>query len=278
LNTADEIAIASVPGVVDEPAGLTVYVLAKNERANIGRSLDALARHRLPVKVMDSGSTDGTQDLARTYPAVEVVPYRYENHCAAYNQFCGDAPAASYVMVLDADMIVTDALMAEVAELMKRGVSVIQAPVRMYVEGEPLVRGSLYPPKPIIFRGASTYFVPTGHGERLRPDCGAVQTNAELIHDDRKPYTTYLQSQARYAENLVARADAGHLSQRDRMRVNTPLMLLLVPLVSYILKLGVLSGRAGLVYAMDRLIAEAIMFRQALAARIAATRRGGEKR
>jgi len=47
-------------------------------------------------------------------------------------------------------------------------------------------------------------------------------------------------------------------------------MLILVPLYSFFLHLGFLSGRVGAVYALDRLIAEAIFYRQALASRFTA--------
>ena len=60
------------------------------------------------------------------------------------------------------------------------------------------------------------------------------------------------------------RKEAGELSGRDRIRVRWPLLVFAVPFVSYVLKGGFLDGRAGAIYALDRLIAEAIMYRRSL--------------
>jgi hypothetical protein len=52
---------------------------------------------------------------------------------------------------------------------------------------------------------------------------------------------------------------------RDRIRLRSGILVAAVPIFSYFFRGGWLSGRAGLGYAFDRLIAEAIMRRQALA-------------
>ena len=169
-------------------------------------------------------------------------------------------------MVLDADMVVTGKLFAEISELLTQsGIDVIKAPVRMYTEGQPLRFGSLYPPKAIVFKVGREYFVPAGHGEALMDDCVISQTKTKLIHDDRKVYSDYLSSQYRYAQGLIMRTKNNSLTWRDKLRMNTPIMVFITPFVSYVIKLGFLSGKAALVYALDRLIAEAVMFRQSLA-------------
>ena len=55
----------------------TIYILAKNEEANIGRCLDALSRLTMPIVVLDSGSQDDTLTIARSYPNVEVRDWDY---------------------------------------------------------------------------------------------------------------------------------------------------------------------------------------------------------
>jgi Glycosyl transferase family 2. len=247
-----------------------VYVLAKNEEANIARCLDSVCRHGLGITVLDSGSKDRTVDIASTYPTVKVVPYAYKSHCDAGNEICtSNLDGYEYVMILDADMVVSGELIEEIKSLTRDGQwDVVKAPVRMFVEGKLLPKGSLYPPKAFVFKVGRTYFVPSGHGEALQDDCHITQTNCSLVHDDRKDYDAYLMSQVRYARNLLLRAKNGALSARDLMRLNTPLMMFVVPAFSYFIRLGFLSGKAGLIYAIDRLIAEAIMFRQSLSERM----------
>ena len=115
-------------------------------------------------------------------------------------------------------------------------------------------------------------FVSTGHAEKLADHVRVRDVQATLAHDDRKGYEAFLKSQVRYADKLVSRYQQGAVSGRDRLRVRTPLLIGVVPFVSYVLKGGLFSGRAGLLYAPDRLIAEAIMYRRSVAMRLERTR------
>jgi hypothetical protein len=115
-----------------------------------------------------------------------------------------------------------------------------------------------------MFRGGSHYFEGAGHGEGLVRGMRIVPTKHHLIHNDLKAFNTYLASQVRYSDNLLRRRSASRLSWRDRLRT-TPMMMLAAPAYSYLFKGGVFSGKAGLGYAVDRLIAEAIMYRQYVA-------------
>jgi glycosyltransferase involved in cell wall biosynthesis len=247
---------------------IKVFVLAKNEACNIGKCLESLRELSLPVSLLlDHSSTDDTARIASRYSFVDVVKYDYMGHCVAYNQICTSlSDGAKFSMVLDADMIVTQELFAEIAEFAAQSkADVIKAPVLMYVEGHPFRYGSLYPPKAIVFRAGRECFVPAGHGEALMDDCVIRQTKTKLIHDDRKVYSEYLNSQLRYAQFLIMNAKNNSLTWRDVLRMNTPLMIFITPFFSYFIRLGLLSGKASLVYALDRLIAEAVMFRQSLA-------------
>jgi len=258
-------------------AGIGVFILAKNEITNIGRNLSALARCGWDVHVLDSGSTDGTQACAETYENVHVVPYAYVDHCTAYNEITSRLALRYRVaIVLDADMVVTERLRDELLGLFDQPESnwdALKAPIAMCVEGQTLQHGSLCPPKVFALRTGKPLFVSTGHAEKLKDGLRVVQTNATLIHDDRKEYSSFLLSQARYAGKLAERYMKGEVSGRDRLRVRTPLLIAIVPAVTYFLKGGFLSGQTGVLYALDRLIAEAIMYRQALVSRMTASDR-----
>lgn len=249
---------------------LHVFILTKNEEANIDRCLSALDALNVRVTVMDSSSTDRTHAIVEKHKCATLIERKYQNHCETYNYICSQHECdAEYVMVLDADMIVDRPLYDEIAGALEvRSREVVRCPVRMRVEGKDLQWGSLYPPKPIVFKRGRSYFHPMGHGERLVDEVAVAQTKNSLIHDDRKDFNVYLASQARYAQALVDRARSGSINFKDRMRLSTPIMLLLAPAVTYLLKLGFLSGRAGIVYALDRLIAEAVAFRQAQASKL----------
>jgi glycosyltransferase involved in cell wall biosynthesis len=245
------------------------YVLAKNEEPNIARCVAALRALDLPVIVLDSGSMDRTREIATALGA-SVENYRYISHAEAYRYISVDrSPAGTSLFVLDADMVVSRELVEQATALLEAGAEAVEAPVRMCWNGAPLHYGSLYPPKPILFRGGQDYFEPVGHGEKLRPNLRVARTTALLIHDDRKPFSTYLESQVRYARNFVDRTRRGEIGLRDRLRGATPLLIAVVPMMSYLFRGGFLDGWSGLGYALDRVIAEAIMVREAVAARVA---------
>jgi len=244
---------------------VTAYILAKNEEANISNCLQALKNCGLRALVLDSGSTDHTRELALRWDA-EVESYDYRNHLEALRHLCQErTPGDEFALVLDADMVVSPELLREATSLLSEGrADVAVAPVIMYWGGQRMHRGSLYPAKPFMFRGGAHYFEAVGHGEALDRGTRIVVTKNQLVHNDLKPFEAYLASQLRYSDNLVRRRSVRKFSWRDRLRT-TPIMMLAAPVFSYFFKGGVFSGRTGLGYAMDRLIAEAILYRQHVA-------------
>jgi glycosyltransferase involved in cell wall biosynthesis len=245
---------------------LTAYILVKNEEANLANCLGALHQAGVPTIILDSGSTDRSREIAEQR-GCEVERYRYRDHLEAFRYICAVRTRRDHLaLVLDADMVVSRELLSEAQALLVHGnVDVAVAPVRMYWNGLPMCRGSLCPPKPFLFRGGAHYFGPLGHGEGLIPGTKVVVTRHALVHNDLKPFEAYLASQVRYAQNLLCRRALGKLSWRDRLRT-TPFMMLVSPAVSYLLRGGIFAGKTGLGYALDRLIAEAIMYRQHIAA------------
>lgn len=238
------------------------YILCKNESTNIQKCIESLLLYGMQVIVYDSGSTDNTLDIVKRYP-VEIVNYHYINHLVAYNDITLNE-RESFCGILDADMEVTSALIVEIKQILKNAeTEVIICPIEMYTEGSRLSYGNLCPPKPIIFLSGKSYFESVGHGERLNSNVKIIHTKNVLIHNDLKPYISYLNSQVRYADNFIQRADQDQLTWRDSLRLKTPLLIFLTPFYSLLIKGGIFSKRSW-IYAIDRLIAEAIMYRRSL--------------
>lgn len=243
-----------------------IYILAKNEQANIERCLRAAVVACDRVIVLDSGSTDRTRSICQQFQQVEVRDFSYRNHCESYNQIVSWHSAEEFIAILDADMQITAVLAEEIKQIIASDPSIeaVIAPVEMYWDERPLRYCSLYPPKPIVFRGGRVLFQPAGHGEHLKADVKTVQTHARLIHDDRKPMEAVLANQWRYAKDTVRRSYVGQLTRKDRIRLRTPLMMFITPLYAFIVRRGFLDGKQGIIYALDRLIAEALTYRAAL--------------
>jgi glycosyltransferase involved in cell wall biosynthesis len=97
---------------------LTVTVITYNEVDHIADALDSVAWAD-EIVVVDSGSTDGTADLARAKGA-RVIVREWPGYSDQKN-FAADAASHEWVLSMDADERVTRGLAAEIQALMARG-------------------------------------------------------------------------------------------------------------------------------------------------------------
>jgi glycosyltransferase involved in cell wall biosynthesis len=239
-----------------------VLILTFNEAPNIARTLDAL-RGFARVVVLDSGSTDATLAVAARYPNVRVRTRAFDSHAAQWNfglRECGIE--ADWVLALDADYVLTPGLVAEIAALEPpASVGGLRARFRYCVDGVPLT-GSLYPPVTLLYRRAGAHYVQDGHTQRVVAPGEVLALREWVLHDDRKPLSAWLAAQDRYAqlECALLRSTAwSRLRWRDRLRRMVVVTPWLVPLYCLTVGCGLLDGRHGLFYALQRGIAEAIL-------------------
>lgn len=97
---------------------LTVTVITFNESAHIAAALDSVAWAD-EIIVVDSGSTDGTADIARA-KATRVITREWPGYSAQKN-FAADQASHDWVLSMDADERVTPALAREIRALLDRG-------------------------------------------------------------------------------------------------------------------------------------------------------------
>jgi hypothetical protein len=249
---------------------IKVYIFSKDEKENLPRCLNALYETEWPITVLESGETCSWNTEIGNVTRVEVRRFDYQDHAGGYNRITADYVSDhEYALILDADMILSTDLITELsAAVAVGGFDIGVLPIEMWWCGRPLKHGSLYPPKALLFRGGETYFVPFGHGEKILGRWTVRRFGNRIRHDDRKPYERYLVNQTNYGERWAKLAERGRLSVKDRIRVSTPFAIVAYPLLSWLVRLGVLSGRLGLIYALDRAIAESIFLRMVLLERL----------
>ena len=97
---------------------LTVTVITCNEAEHISAALDSVAWAD-EIIVVDSGSTDGTCELARA-KATRVIERGWPGYSEQKN-FAADQATHDWVLSMDADERVTPQLAAEIRALMARG-------------------------------------------------------------------------------------------------------------------------------------------------------------
>lgn len=240
---------------------ITPLVLTFNEEANIARTLSGLAWAH-DVVVVDSGSSDATQAIARQFANVRVFERPFTTHAEQWNfGLTQTGIATEWVLALDADFLVSPSLVEELRTLDPSAAAGFEASFTYCIGGQPL-RAAVYPPVTVLFQRDRASYRQDGHTQRVVVD-GAVRPLANrILHDDRKPLRHWLASQSRYmtleADKLCS-ADVALLPLVDRVRRWIVVAPLGVFWYCLLVKGGVRDGWRGVYYALQRLCAEVIL-------------------
>ena len=254
---------------------ITPVILTFNEAANLERALVPLWWAR-DIVVVDSFSTDGTTTIAECHPNVRLIQRSFDTHTKQWT-FAVERTEieTTWILALDADYVLTPDFVEELRSVKDDGViAAYRASFQYCIDGISL-RSSLYPPVPVLFRRGHGHYVQDGHTQRLSVAGRIGMLKAKIRHDDRKPLSDWLLSQDRYmrleAEHLASQ-DWSDLAFPDKVRRLPPLAPFLAFAYCYFGKCIFLDGRRGLYYALQRLLAEAL-----LALRLIEIRRDGRK-
>jgi glycosyltransferase involved in cell wall biosynthesis len=237
---------------------ITPLILTFDEAPNIGRTLTKLTWARRIV-VIDSGSTDETIDIVRSHSHAEILTRPFAEFAGQCNFGLGqiDTP---WVLSLDADYELSDELISELRSLSPvEAVSGYQVRFVYRIWGRPL-RGTLYPPRIVLYRKEKARYYNEGHGHRVALEGKVIDLKGVIYHDDRKPLARWISSQQRYARQ---EADylVGHgnkLTVMERIRAlgwPAPILVLFYTLFA---KGCILDGWPGWHYALQRLVFEVL--------------------
>ena len=243
-----------------------VLIPTLNEAAHIAETV----RTSLPlgdVFVIDSYSTDGTQDLARAAGAT-VVGHQFENYSKQKNWALDNLPfTGEWVFILDADERITPALAAEMREKVAVGACAgYYVNRKLLIFGQQVSHGGLYPSwnLRLFRRGMARYEDRSVHEHMVCDGCTAY-LKEPMLHVRLESMTEYLAKHVRYAEmesdewvkqrlGTSGEAEAGKLFHRQlRLRQwlrrhawrHAPLRPAVRWVYMYVFKLGFLDGRAG---------------------------------
>ena len=240
--------------------GITPLILTYNEEANIERVLEKLAWAE-QILVVDSLSSDRTQQILSTWPKVTVVKRPFDNHVNQWN-FGLSQVRTPWVLSLDADYILSDELVRELQEkapaLDKDGYF---ASFTYCIHGQPL-RASLYPPLIVLFRKERAHYVSDAHTQRLHLDGEAGRLKSTIYHDDRKPLSAWLRAQERYGslevQTIIGTPDKA-LTLLDRVRRLGWLSPIVAAVYCLFGKRLFLDGKIGLYYTLQRVYTELLI-------------------
>ncbi|MDH3377200.1 MAG: glycosyltransferase family 2 protein [Gammaproteobacteria bacterium] len=241
---------------------ITPVILTFNESSNIQRSLDRL-NWAADIVIVDSYSTDDTVELIKKYPQARLFQRDFDCHANQWNFAISETSIYSeWVLALDADYILEDALVNELDHLeQERAADAYSANFRYCVLGKPL-SGTLYAPVTVLYRRDKAIYIQDGHTQRVQVDGDVGRLKMSILHDDRKPLSSWLRAQDKYMQletDLLWNKQWRELSIADKIRKLIVISPIAVFFYCLLVKRGLFDGRVGLYYAIQRSVAEAIL-------------------
>jgi glycosyltransferase involved in cell wall biosynthesis len=241
---------------------ITPLILTYNEAPNIVRTLDSL-RWANEIVVVDSFSTDDTAQLAASFSNVRLVQRAFDNHRNQWEFGLKRTGITSeWVLALDADYIVTTALIDEIRNLTPPEETAGYRAKFIYCISGKRLHSGIYPPVTVLYRQAAAEYIQDGHTQRVSLAGRIEELHAPILHDDRKPLRRWFESQKRYTRLEAQKLRAAHtseLSSLDRLR-RWPLIV--PPLALFyclVVRAGIFDGWAGFYYAFQRTLAELML-------------------
>jgi glycosyltransferase involved in cell wall biosynthesis len=242
---------------------ITPVILTFNEQENIGRTLGGLGWAR-DIVVVDSFSTDDTIGIAKSRPHVRLFQRIFDSHAQQWNYAIRETNIKTeWILALDADYFLANEFVDELAKLTPEvDVASYSSAFTYCIWGKPL-RGTLYPPVKVLYRKKKAHYVQDAHTQRVQVNGRTGILRAKILHDDRKPLSRWLQAQDHYMQleaQHILQARLSELGAADRVRLGFPMLSpFLVFCYCYFGKGVWLDGKAGLYYATQRMLAEALL-------------------
>lgn len=229
---------------------LSVVIITHNEEANIARTLESVkalvAEGKGEIIVVDSGSTDRTVEIAKSYGA-KVFIEEWKGYAAQKNSAI-DKATGDWILSLDADEEISLGLANEIAKTLANknpGEEGYWLHRKNHFLGRWIRHGGFWPdPKLRLFRrGAGQFEDRAVHEDiQLRGRVGTLG-NA-LIHHSYPTLSDYIDHMNRYsslgAEMVVAKGKVGFSV------INIVLRPLFTFIYNYFFRLGFRDGREGL--------------------------------
>ena len=230
------------------PSTLSVVLITLNEAANLPGTL-ASVRGLGENIVVDSGSTDATLDIARSFGAhVFTEPWKGfgPQKNSAISHTTGD-----WILSLDADEEVSPALANEIRTLLagEPAFGAYFVPRLNHFLGRALRHGGYWPdPKLRLFRRGAARFEERIVHETMRTDGPTGRLNGHLIHHCYPTLSDYREHMDRYSTLGAQALVASGRAKRSRLWFvsNVYLNPAATFLYNYVIRLGFLDGRAGL--------------------------------
>ena len=240
---------------------LSVVIITHNEEANIGRTLASVqplvADGQGEIIIIDSGSTDRTVEIARSF-GTKVFVEEFRGYAAQKNSAIEKA-SGTWILSLDADEALSEDLPHEITLALGRQANLkietppdrpefvdgFFVPRRNFFLGKWIKRGGFWPdPKLRLFRRGKGRFEYRAVHEDVSLKGRTGRLMHPLLHHSYPTLADYIDHMNRYsslgAEMSVAKG------RRGFSLFNIVLRPLATFIYNYFFRLGFLDGREGL--------------------------------
>jgi len=225
---------------------ITATIITLNEERNIARAIESL-RTADEILVVDSGSVDRTVDLAQNL-GVRVIEAGWRGYAAQKN-WAADQASHDWILSLDADEALSEALEAEIWNLKKTGprYDAYTMPRLARYLGRWILHSGWYPDRKIrLYHRAKAHWVGDFVHESVQVSGRLGHLESNILHFTCDSLSEHLKTLDRYttlaAQELAAR------------KIKVPMWRLLFDpawtfLNTYVVKRGFQDGLEGLTIA-----------------------------
>jgi glycosyltransferase involved in cell wall biosynthesis len=237
-----------MPPMPDRPT-ISAILITRDECDNIADCLDCLAFCD-EIVVVDSGSTDGTPDIAASRGAKVSIEEDWQGY-GIQKQRALDRAACDWVLAVDADERIPEALRDEIlAAVASGGMAGYRIKRLNWFLGRPLRHGGWYPdPVLRLARREAASYKPAIVHETLLVDGAVGDLKTPMAHLSYRTVDDVLAKMRTYA---LASAEARRRDGATGGLLSALLRAKFTFLKTYILQLGLLDGGRGLVAAIAR--------------------------
>lgn len=225
---------------------LSVIIITYNEERNIDRCLKSIASIADEILVVDSFSSDRTEEICKQYK-VRFIQRKFDGY-GNQKRFATNQAKFDYILSLDADEALSTALSQSIlCEKSNWSKQCYSFNIKNHYCGTPIHHCGWYPDKHVrLFNRSFTNWTKKNVHESIEvlDKNNVMQLNGDLLH-----YTCSTISEHQDKEKKYARINAEILAKKGKS------IFLLTPFIkgafrffkTYIIKLGILDGYYGLV-------------------------------
>ena len=228
---------------------ISCFVITCNEADRIEQCLQSVAGWVDELLVIDSGSTDGTLEIARRY-----TDRIYETDWPGYGPQRNRALnwcTHDWVLSLDADEVVTEALREEVDKVLSEADlsdNFLKFPWHTYLFGKPLKHGRYATPQGKLFDKTGAQFKDRSvHETLLLPEYRVRTLKSPLIHHSWRNYQHVIEKHLKYG---VLGAQEKSKGGRKSSILYAFARGIVDFLQQYVIRGGFLDGQRGLLMAV----------------------------